>query len=97
MVLLYVQSIGGASSIVVGTGVLGDITTREERGGYTGLFFQAGQIDSIGNGSIPAVGVSKCPLDFVRQRLQDPSYTNGPASGARTRQDRKQRILFDWK
>ncbi|PGH13557.1 hypothetical protein AJ79_03550 [Helicocarpus griseus UAMH5409] len=51
MVLRCVQSIGSASTIVVGTGVLGDITTREERGGYMG-FFQAGQMLPLAIGPI---------------------------------------------
>ncbi|PGH02361.1 hypothetical protein GX51_04669 [Blastomyces parvus] len=111
MALRCLQSIGSASTIVVGTGVLGDITTREERGGYMG-YFQAGQMlplaigpilgglfaDSfgwrsifwflaiysaaflvflglslpetlrslVGNGSIPARGISKCPLAYFQ-------------------------------
>ncbi|KLJ12114.1 hypothetical protein EMPG_12759 [Blastomyces silverae] len=111
MVLRCLQSIGSASTIVVGTGVLGDITTREERGGYMG-YFQAGQMlplaigpilggvfadtlgwrsifwflaiysavflvflglslpetlrSLVGNGSIPARGISKCPLTYFQ-------------------------------
>jgi MFS family permease len=38
MVLRCVQSSGSASTIAIGSGVLGDITTREERGGYMGIF-----------------------------------------------------------
>ncbi|OJD18126.1 hypothetical protein AJ78_01844 [Emergomyces pasteurianus Ep9510] len=117
MILRCLQSIGSASTIVVGTGVLGDITTREERGGYMGLF-QAGQMlplaigpilggvfadtlgwrsifwflaiysgaflvflglllpetlrSLVGNGSIRATGISKCPLMFFQpQQPQD--------------------------
>ncbi|EGC42755.1 MFS multidrug transporter [Histoplasma capsulatum var. duboisii H88] len=127
MVLRCLQSIGSASTIVVGTGVLGDITTREERGGYMG-FFQAGQMlplalgpilggvfadtlgwrsifcflaiysgtfifflglllpetlrSLVGNGSIQARGISKCPLMYFQpQRVaqdsrQDPVQTH---------------------
>ncbi|KAK2794177.1 hypothetical protein FQN52_009259 [Onygenales sp. PD_12] len=51
MVLRCLQSIGSASTIVVGTGILGDITTREEIGGYMG-YFQAGQMLPLAIGPI---------------------------------------------
>ncbi|KAI9666140.1 MAG: hypothetical protein M1821_004075 [Bathelium mastoideum] len=41
IILRCLQSSGSASTIALGAGVLGDITTREERGGYMGIF-QAG-------------------------------------------------------
>lgn len=41
IVLRCVQSTGSASTIAIGAGVIGDVTTREERGGYMG-YFQAG-------------------------------------------------------
>lgn len=43
VVLRCLQSAGSASTIAVGAGVMGDITTREERGGYMG-YFQAGNL-----------------------------------------------------
>lgn len=39
--LRALQSCGSASTIALGAGVIGDITTRAERGGYMGIF-QAG-------------------------------------------------------
>jgi MFS family permease len=41
LVLRCLQSTGSASTIAIGAGVIGDITKREERGGYMGIF-QAG-------------------------------------------------------
>jgi len=41
LVIRCLQSTGSASTIAMGAGVIGDITTREERGGYMGIF-QAG-------------------------------------------------------
>ena len=41
LILRCLQSSGSASTVALGAGVLGDITTREERGGYMGIF-QAG-------------------------------------------------------
>ena len=41
VILRCLQSSGSASTVALGAGVLGDITTREERGGYIGIF-QAG-------------------------------------------------------
>ncbi|KAK8204601.1 hypothetical protein M8818_005039 [Zalaria obscura] len=41
LVLRCLQSTGSASTIAIGAGVVGDITVREERGGYMG-WFQAG-------------------------------------------------------
>ena len=38
LVLRCLQSSGSASTIAIGSGVLGDITTREERGGYMGTY-----------------------------------------------------------
>ncbi|KAI4150459.1 MAG: hypothetical protein LQ340_004051 [Diploschistes diacapsis] len=37
-VLRCLQSSGSASTIAIGAGVIGDITTREERGGFMGVF-----------------------------------------------------------
>jgi MFS family permease len=41
LILRCLQSTGSASTVAIGAGVIGDITTREERGGYMGVF-QAG-------------------------------------------------------
>ncbi|RDW77966.1 MFS general substrate transporter-23 [Coleophoma crateriformis] len=38
LVLRCLQSTGSASTIAIGAGVIGDITRREERGGYMGIF-----------------------------------------------------------
>jgi MFS family permease len=38
IVLRCLQSTGSASTIAIGSGVIGDITTRAERGGYMGIF-----------------------------------------------------------
>ena len=38
LILRCLQSTGSASTVAVGAGVLGDITTREERGGFMGVY-----------------------------------------------------------
>ncbi|KAI9740169.1 MAG: hypothetical protein M1834_004747 [Cirrosporium novae-zelandiae] len=38
LILRCLQSTGSASTIAIGAGVMGDITTRDERGGYMGVF-----------------------------------------------------------
>ena len=38
VILRCLQSAGSASTIAIGAGVVGDITTREERGGYMGFY-----------------------------------------------------------
>lgn len=45
------QSTGSASTIAIGSGVIGDITTRAERGGFMGLF-QAGLLVPVAVGPI---------------------------------------------
>lgn len=51
IVLRCLQSAGSASTIAIGSGVLGDITTRDERGGYMGAF-QAGLLVPVAAGPI---------------------------------------------
>ena len=51
VILRCLQSTGSASTIAIGAGVLGDITTREERGGYMGVF-QAGLLVPLAVGPI---------------------------------------------
>ncbi|KAK1994870.1 major facilitator superfamily transporter [Colletotrichum falcatum] len=51
--LRCLQSAGSASTIAIGSGVVGDITTREERGGYMGVF-QAGLLVPVAVG--PVIG-----------------------------------------
>ncbi|MCJ1308173.1 hypothetical protein MMC25_001825 [Agyrium rufum] len=51
LVLRCVQSTGSASTIAIGAGVVGDITTREERGGYMGVF-QAGLLIPLAAGPV---------------------------------------------
>ncbi|KAJ9621529.1 hypothetical protein H2203_007016 [Taxawa tesnikishii (nom. ined.)] len=53
LVLRCLQSSGSASTIAMGAGVIGDISSREERGGYMG-YFQAGLLLPVAVG--PLVG-----------------------------------------
>ncbi|KAL2073082.1 hypothetical protein VTL71DRAFT_10406 [Oculimacula yallundae] len=46
VILRCLQSAGSASTIAIGAGVVGDITTREERGGYMGIY-QAGLLAPV--------------------------------------------------
>jgi MFS family permease len=51
VVLRCVQSTGSASTIAIGAGVIGDITTRDNRGGLMGIF-QAGLLVPVAVGPI---------------------------------------------
>ncbi|KAI4794103.1 MFS general substrate transporter, partial [Aureobasidium sp. EXF-8845] len=51
IVLRCLQSAGSASTIAIGSGVVGDITTREDRGGYMAVF-QAGLLAPVAIGPI---------------------------------------------
>ncbi|KAF2017871.1 MFS general substrate transporter [Aaosphaeria arxii CBS 175.79] len=51
IVFRCLQSTGSASTIAIGSGVIGDITTRDERGGYMGIF-QAGLLAPVAIGPI---------------------------------------------
>lgn len=51
--LRCLQSTGSASTIAIGSGVIGDITTRAERGGFMGIF-QAGLLMPVAVG--PVIG-----------------------------------------
>ena len=51
LVLRCLQSTGSASTIAIGSAVIGDITTREERGGFMGVF-QAGLLVPLAAGPI---------------------------------------------
>ncbi|KAH7138704.1 major facilitator superfamily domain-containing protein [Dendryphion nanum] len=53
IVLRCLQSTGSASTIAIGSGVIGDITTRAERGGYMGIF-QSGLLAPVAIG--PVIG-----------------------------------------
>ncbi|KAH8812155.1 major facilitator superfamily domain-containing protein [Xylogone sp. PMI_703] len=53
IVLRCLQSTGSASTIAIGSGVIGDLTTRAERGGYMGIF-QAGLLVPVAVG--PVIG-----------------------------------------
>ncbi|TPX17865.1 uncharacterized protein E0L32_002966 [Thyridium curvatum] len=53
LVLRCLQSTGSASTIAIGSGVIGDITTRAERGGFMGIF-QAGLLVPVAIG--PVIG-----------------------------------------
>ncbi|KAF2192673.1 MFS general substrate transporter [Zopfia rhizophila CBS 207.26] len=57
LILRAVQSTGSASTIALGAGVVGDVTTREERGGYMG-WFQAGLLVPLAAGPILGGGLS---------------------------------------
>jgi multidrug resistance protein len=51
LILRCLQSTGSASTVAIGAGVIGDITTREERGGYMGVF-QAGILVPLALGPV---------------------------------------------
>ncbi|KAJ3544898.1 hypothetical protein NM208_g2784 [Fusarium decemcellulare] len=53
LILRCLQSSGSASTIAIGSGVIGDITTRAERGGFMGIF-QAGLLMPVAVG--PVIG-----------------------------------------
>ncbi|KAH3472952.1 hypothetical protein KXX05_006663 [Aspergillus fumigatus] len=53
IVVRCLQSAGSASTIAIGSGVIGDITTRADRGGYMGVF-QAGLLVPVAVG--PVIG-----------------------------------------
>lgn len=53
VVLRCLQSAGSASTIAIGSGVIGDITTRADRGGFLGVF-QAGLLVPVAIG--PVIG-----------------------------------------
>jgi multidrug resistance protein len=53
IVLRCLQSTGSASTIAIGSGVIGDITTRADRGGFMGIF-QAGLLVPVAIG--PVIG-----------------------------------------
>ncbi|PFH54880.1 hypothetical protein AMATHDRAFT_134375 [Amanita thiersii Skay4041] len=54
MLLRCMQATGSASTIALGSGVIGDISTREERGGYYGLFIMGPMV--IGPAIAPVIG-----------------------------------------
>lgn len=47
LILRCLQSTGSASTIAIGAGIIGDVTTREERGGFMGVF-QTGLLLPLG-------------------------------------------------
>ncbi|KAI1170383.1 MFS general substrate transporter [Nemania sp. FL0916] len=57
IVLRSVQSAGSASTIAIGSAVIGDITTREERGGFMGIF-QAGLLAPVAIGPVIGGGLT---------------------------------------
>jgi MFS family permease len=57
IVLRCLQSTGSASTIAIGSGVIGDITTREDRGGYMAVF-QAGLLAPVAIGPIIGGGLA---------------------------------------
>lgn len=59
LVLRCLQSTGSASTIAIGSGVIGDITTREERGGFMGIF-QAGLLVPVAVGPIIGGALADC-------------------------------------
>ncbi|KAJ3579381.1 hypothetical protein NPX13_g1182 [Xylaria arbuscula] len=57
IVLRSLQSAGSASTIAIGAAVIGDITTREERGGFMGVF-QAGLLAPVAIGPVIGGGLT---------------------------------------
>lgn len=51
LILRCLQSSGSASTIAIGSGMVGDVTTREERGGVMGIF-QTGLLLPLGIGPV---------------------------------------------
>lgn len=47
MVLRCLQAAGSASTIALGAGVIGDISTRAERGGFFGLYSLGPMVSSV--------------------------------------------------
>jgi MFS family permease len=47
VILRCMQSFGSASTIAIGSGILADVTSRQDRGGYMGVF-QAGSLLPLG-------------------------------------------------
>lgn len=47
VILRCLQSFGSASTIAIGSGMLGDVTDRKDRGGYMGVF-QTGSLLPLG-------------------------------------------------
>ena len=52
VILRSLQSSGSASTIAIGAGMIGDITTREQRGGVMGIF-QTGLLLPLGEARPP--------------------------------------------
>lgn len=57
VVLRCLQSTGSASTIAIGSGVIGDITTRADRGGFMGIF-QAGLLVPVAVGPVIGGGIA---------------------------------------
>ncbi|GLA28380.1 hypothetical protein AnigIFM63309_008657 [Aspergillus niger] len=57
IILRCLQSTGSASTIAIGSGVISDITTRAERGGYMGIF-QAGLLVPVAVGPVIGGGIA---------------------------------------
>ncbi|CAG8364745.1 unnamed protein product [Penicillium salamii] len=57
IVLRCLQSTGSASTIAIGSGVISDITTRADRGGFMGIF-QAGLLVPVAVGPVIGGGIS---------------------------------------
>jgi len=135
LILRCLQSTGSASTIAIGAGVVGDITTREDRGSYMGIF-QAGLLaplaigpvlggvfaqtlgwraifwfltiyaaaflvvlvfvlpetlrSMVGNGSVPAKGLSQSLLGYIQQRRHpttEKTIPDTPSNGRKARID----------
>lgn len=57
VVLQCLQSTGSASTVAIGSGVIGDITTRADRGGFMGIF-QAGPLLPVAVGPVIGGGIA---------------------------------------
>ncbi|KAF2476369.1 MFS general substrate transporter [Lindgomyces ingoldianus] len=58
LILRAVQSTGSASTVALGAGVVGDVTSREERGGWMGIF-QAGLLVPLAAGPVLGGGLAE--------------------------------------
>lgn len=68
LILRCLQSFGSASTIAIGAGIVGDVTTREERGGFMGVF-QTGLLLPLGESSMRPEGM----LGIGSNTLDQPS------------------------
>ncbi|GLI77574.1 hypothetical protein PoHVEF18_005865 [Penicillium ochrochloron] len=68
IVLRCLQSTGSASTIAIGSGVIGDITTRADRGGFMGIF-QAGLLVPVAVGPVIGGAIAAPPQLGARKQI----------------------------